>query len=178
MASTNAGLHLVMPDGGCWGNNLTRSVDNSSVLETRLNVMITRILAAYYYLNQDQGHPGVCVYPLDHEHRETIDVRADHASLIRETGSAGHVLVRNVNNKLPLSRPRLLNIYGYNARLLDSPWTNPSQYQGGYEINFGWKTLNDTLITGGGSGWNTPPYVISPSQALLDRLLQDRGTLG
>ena len=176
VATANAGMDLIMPDGGYWGNNLTRAVNNGSVSETRLNDMVTRILAAYYYLNQNEGYPDVGVYPYDEVH-DIIDVRADHASLIREIGAAGHVLVKNVNNTLPLNHPRFLNIYGYDARLPDSPWTNPSRYQGGYEVNFGWNTLNGTLITGGGSGSNTPPYVISPFQALQDRVLQDRGTL-
>ena len=176
VASANAGLDLVMPDGGYWGNNLTQAINNGSVSETRLDDMVTRILAAYYYLNQDEGYPEVGVYPFNEVH-EIIDVRADHASLIREIGAAGHVLVKNVNNALPLQHPRFLNIYGYDAKLPDSPWTNPSRYQGGYEVNFGWNTHNGTLITGGGSGSNSPPYVISPFQALQDRILQDRGTL-
>jgi beta-glucosidase len=33
------------------------------------------------------------------------------------------------------------------------------------------------LITAGGSGSNTPPYVISPFKAIQDRLIADRGTI-
>ncbi|KAI7542965.1 glycoside hydrolase family 3 protein [Hortaea werneckii] len=176
VASANAGLDLVMPDAGYWGGNLTQAVNNGSVSDTRLDDMVARILAAYYYLNQDQGYPEPGVYPYDVKH-EIIDVRGDHASLIREIGAAGTVLVKNVNNTLPLKNPRYLDIFGYDAKLPASPWTNPSRFGGGYEVNSGWDTLNGTLITGGGSGSSTPPYVISPFQALQDRVLKDRGTV-
>jgi len=176
VASANAGLDIVMPDGGYWGNNLTRAVNNGSVGETRLNDMVTRILAAWYYLEQDKSYPGTSVYPYNVQH-EIVDVRADHAALIREIGVAGHVLVKNVNNTLPLKQPRFLSIYGYDAKLPDSPWTNSARFGGGYEVNFGWNTFNGTLITGGGSGSNTPPYVISPFEAIQKRVIQDRGTV-
>ncbi|KAK5133582.1 hypothetical protein LTR08_007622 [Meristemomyces frigidus] len=176
VASANAGLDLTMPDGGYWGDNLTEAVRNGSVSETRVNDMVTRILAAWFHLNQDQGYPEVGVYNYNVQH-PIIDVQDDHASLIREIGAAGTVLVKNVNGTLPLKAPRFLNIYGYDAKLPDSPWTTPSRYGGGYDVNFDWHTFNGTLVTGGGSGSNTPPYIISPFQALQDRVIRDRGTL-
>lgn len=113
--------------------------------------MVTRILAAWYHLGQDAGYPEIGVYPYDQQH-PIIDVRDDHASLIREIGAAGTVLVKNKDNALPLKNPRFLNIYGYDAKAPDSPWTTPSRFGGGYDVNFGWETFNGTLITGGGSG--------------------------
>ncbi|KAK3677858.1 hypothetical protein LTR78_001953 [Recurvomyces mirabilis] len=104
VASANAGLDLVMPDGGYWDNNLTQAVQNGSVAESRLDDMVTRIAAAYFHLAQDQGYPEVGVYPYDVKH-EIIDVRDEHASLIREIAAAGTVLVKNVNNALPLKAP-------------------------------------------------------------------------
>jgi beta-glucosidase len=47
----------------------------------------------------------------------------------------------------------------------------------GYEVNFGWQTFNGTLITGGGSGSNAPPYVVSPFQAIQERISKNRGIL-
>jgi beta-glucosidase len=82
-----------------------------------------------------------------------------------------------VNNTLPLRNPRFLNIYGYDAEVKAQPWNNPSRFGGGYEENFGWNTLNGTLITAGGSGSSTPPYVISPFKAIQDRIIAARGTL-
>lgn len=166
-----------MPDEGFFGANLTNAVNNGSVTETRLNDMATRILAAYFQVGQDEGeYAGFGIFPYDVKH-EIIDPRRDHAKLIRKIGAAGHVLVKNIDNALPLKNPRFLNIFGYDAKLPDSPWTNPSRFGGGYEVNFGWNTLNGTMITGGGSGSSAPPYVISPFQALQDRVVSDGGIL-
>jgi beta-glucosidase len=176
VASANAGLDVVMPVAKFWGDNLTDAVTNGSVATERLDDMNTRLLAAFYYLNQDEDFPENSVYPYNVQH-PIVDVREDHASLIREIGAAGTILVKNVNNTLPLQHPRFLNIYGYDAEVKATPWNNPSRFGGGYEENFGWNTLNGTLITAGGSGSSTPPYVISPFKALQDRIVADRGTL-
>jgi beta-glucosidase len=176
VASANAGLDVVMPIAKFWGDNLTDAVTNGSVTTERLDDMNARLLAAFFYLNQDDGFPENAVYPFNVQH-EIVDVQEDHASLIREIGAAGTVLVKNVNNTLPLQHPRFLNIYGYDAEVKAQPWNNPSRFGGGYEENFGWNTLNGTLITAGGSGSSTPPYVISPFKAIQDRIIADRGTL-
>ena len=165
-----------MPVAKFWGGNLTDAVNNGSVTTERLDDMNTRLLAAWFYLNQNEGFPENAVYPYNVEH-EIVDVREDHGSLIREIGAAGTVLVKNFNNTLPLRNPRFLNIYGYDAEVKAQPWNNPSRFGGGYEENFGWNTLNGTLITAGGSGSSTPPYVISPFKAIQDRIIADRGTL-
>ncbi|KAG9190353.1 beta-glucosidase [Alternaria panax] len=176
VASANAGLDVVMPIAKFWGGNLTDAVNNGSVTTERLDDMNTRLLAAWFYLNQDKGYPEKAVYPYNVEH-QIVDVREDHASLIREIGAAGTVLVKNVNNTLPLRNPRFLNIYGYDAEVKAQPWNNPARFGGGYEENFGWNTLNGTLVTAGGSGSGTPPYVISPFKAIQDRIIADSGTL-
>ncbi|KAF2125849.1 glycoside hydrolase family 3 protein [Dothidotthia symphoricarpi CBS 119687] len=176
VASANAGLDVVMPVAKFWGNNLTEAVSNGSVATERLDDMNTRLLAAFYFLNQDEGFPTNGVFPYNVQH-PIVDVREDHASLIREIGAAGTVLVKNINNTLPLRHPRFLNIYGYDAEVKAQPWNNPARFGGGYEENFGWNTLNGTLITAGGSGSSTPSCVISPFKALQDRIIADRGTL-
>jgi beta-glucosidase len=176
VGSANAGLDVVMPIAKFWGDNLTEAVTNGSVSTERLDDMNTRLLAAYFHLNQDDGFPENAVYPYNVQH-EIVDVCEDHGSLIREIGAAGTVLVKNVNNTLPLKNPRFLNIYGYDAEVKSQPWNNPSRFGGGYEENFGWNTLNGTLVTAGGSGSSTPPYVISPFKAIQDRIIADRGTL-
>ncbi|CAK4034211.1 glycoside hydrolase family 3 [Lecanosticta acicola] len=174
IATANAGLDIVMPDGGYWGDNLTEAVKNGSVAESRLDDMATRILAAWYLLGQDESYPEVAVHDFD-VLAPVVDVRGDHASLIREIGAAGAVLVKNVNNTLPLGKPKYLNIYGYDAKTPDAPWTTPSRYGGGYDVNFGWTTFNGTLVTGGGSGSNTPSYLISPFDAIQQRVIKDGG---
>ncbi|KAI0002806.1 beta-glucosidase-related glycosidase [Xylariaceae sp. FL0662B] len=176
IASANAGLDLVMPDGGYWGKNLTDAVNNGSVSVDRVTDMATRILASWYYLGQDNGFPSAAVYSSTTKH-EPVDVQGDHASIIREIGAAGTVLVKNVNNALPLQRPTFLRVYGYDATVPSNPWQNPSRFPGGYEVNFGWETLKGTLIVGGGSGGSSPAYLISPFQAIQERLRKDRGVV-
>ncbi|KAE8146049.1 glycoside hydrolase superfamily [Aspergillus avenaceus] len=177
VASANAGLDIVMPDGGFWGANLTMAVQNGSVGTERLDDMVTRILATWYVTGQYEKYPSPAIYSASELHA-VVDVQADHADLIREIGSAGTVLVKNVNGALPFTNAtRFVSVYGYDAPVSASPWTNPSRYMGGYEVNFGWETYNGTLITGGGSGGSTPPYVVSPFQALQERVSRQRRTL-
>jgi beta-glucosidase len=177
VASANAGLDIVMPDGGFWGNNLTRAINNGSVSSDRLDDMVTRILAAWYLTGQDEGFPSPGIYSEADKH-DPINVQRDHADLIQEIGSAGTVLVKNANNTLPFTKStKFLSVYGYDATVSASPWSNPSRYGGGYEVNFGWTTFNGTLVTGGGSGGSTPPYVVSPFQALQERTAKNRGTM-
>jgi beta-glucosidase len=61
VASALAGLDMTMPGDGLfwqngkslWGSELTRSILNGSVPVDRLNDMVTRIVAAWYQLGQD-----------------------------------------------------------------------------------------------------------------------------
>lgn len=176
VSSANAGLDIVMPDRGYWGKNLTEAVTNGSVALTRIDDMAARTMASYYFLKQDTDFPAANIYGATVQHA-ILDVQADHGKLIREIGAAGHVLVKNINNALPLKAPRFVSIFGYDADIKAVPWTNPARYGGGYEVNFGWETFNGTLITAGGSGSNTPPYIISPFKAIQDRVIADRGTV-
>ncbi|KAK1475190.1 glycosyl hydrolase family 3 N terminal domain-containing protein [Colletotrichum tamarilloi] len=176
VASANAGLDLVMPDEGFWGDKLIEAVNNGSVTEDRLSDMATRILAGYHFLHQEHAFPAPAVHS-NLQKAYPVDVQDDHASLIRQIGAAGTVLVKNTNHTLPLKNPKFLSIYGYDATVKAIPWENPSRYGGGYEVNFGWETFNGTLITGGGSGGSTPPYVVSPFQAIQERISKNRGIL-
>ncbi|KAK3349617.1 glycoside hydrolase family 3 protein [Lasiosphaeria hispida] len=176
VASANAGLDLTMPGPGYWGDHLKQAVRNGSVSEDRVADMAERILAAWYYLDQEKEYPLPALYDNLEKHLP-VDVMDDHAQLIEEIGAAGTVLVKNVNGTLPFNKPRFLCVYGYDAIVKAVPWKNHDRYGGGYEVNFGWNTLNGTLITGGGSGSTTPPYVVSPFQALQERVAKDRGVL-
>ncbi|KAF3018107.1 hypothetical protein E8E14_006842 [Neopestalotiopsis sp. 37M] len=173
IASANAGLDVVMPDGGYWGANLTQAVNNGSVSAERLDDMATRLFASFYYLEQ-QDYPEVGVFSDTVQH-PIVDVRGDHDKLIREIGAAGQVLVKNVNNTLPLQHPKFVSIYGYDADIKADPWENVARYGGGYEVNYPWETFNGTLITGGGSGGSSPPYVVTPFRAIQDRVVKDHG---
>lgn len=43
--SANAGLDMLMPSGGSWGNNLTEAVRNKTVTEARVTDMATRFVS-------------------------------------------------------------------------------------------------------------------------------------
>lgn len=181
-----AGLDVAMPNShGFWADGLLpAAVANGSVAVERLDDMATRILAAWSHSKEvDLGRMATtnfpsppAIYPSTELHAPA-DVQADHAALIRTIGAAGTVLVKNVNGTLPLQRPRFLAVYGYDAVLKASPWADPARFGGGYDVNHGWNTLNGTLITGGGSGGSTPPYVVSPLQALQERVVGEGGVL-
>ena len=177
VASANAGLDLVMPDSGFWGGNLAEAVNNGSVSASRVEDMVLRQLAAYYYIGQDEGdYPPASVASSTQKH-VAVNVQNDHSDLIREIGAAGTVLVKNVDGALPLKNRTFLNVYGFDAVVKPVPWQNPSRFGGGYEVNWGWNTLNGTLITGGGSGSNTPALVIDPFHAITERIRKAKGTL-
>ncbi|KAK4145633.1 putative beta-glucosidase M [Dichotomopilus funicola] len=176
VASANAGLDIVMPNAGFWGVNLLEAVHNGSVSDQRITDMATRLLAPWYYLKQDNAYPPPAIYDNLQPHFP-VDVQGDHAALIEEIGAAGTVLVKNVNRTLPLKKPKFLCVFGYDATVKADPWTNRDRYSGGYDENFGWNTFNGTLITAGGSGGSTPPYVVSPFEALQARVRKDRGVL-
>ncbi|KAG8166141.1 hypothetical protein KVR01_004693 [Diaporthe batatas] len=177
VGSANAGLDVVMPNGGYWGNNLTQAVNNGSVSTDRLDDMVTRVLASFYYLRQENTFPSPAVYSSTQKHFAVQAQAFDHTELIHEIGAAGTVLVKNVNGTLPFKNPKFLNIFGYDATVKAQPWENPSRFGGGYEVNFGWETFNGTLISGGGSGSSTPSYVFDPFMAISERIRKDRGTL-
>lgn len=177
VASAEAGLDLVMPDGAYWGANLTEAVRNGSVSEARMDDMATRVLASMHLLQQEYTYPSPAVYAPEQVHFAVDAQSFDHAELIHQIGAAGTVLVKNVNNTLPFHKPRYLAIYGYDAAVKAVPWQSNARFGGGYEVNFGWNTLNGTQITGGGSGSSTPSYVIDPFMAISARIAKDKGTL-
>lgn len=83
--------------------------------------------------------------------------------LIRHIGAASTVLLKNVNNTLPLSAPMTLALVGQD---LGPSWLGPNGYadRGG---------LNGTLAMGWGSGTAEFPYLIDPLQAITARARQD-----
>lgn len=130
-----AGLDMTMPGDGLrwangeslWGPQLTRSILNGSVPLERLNDMVTRIVAAWYQLGQDdekkfprqppnfsswtnerlglpsEGSPS----PQEKvEVNKFVNVQANHSIIAREVAAEGTVLLKN-EDLLPLSRKGL-----------------------------------------------------------------------
>jgi len=199
LASATAGLDMVMPLGSTyWGNNLTIAVRNGSLPESRIDDMATRILTAWFHAGQDKpsvppvgsGLPYNYLRPHD-----LIDARdsADDVSLL-QSAIEGHVLVKNVNGTLPLHKPSVISVFGYDARPLNlyntlptgrSAWaqgldSGASFVCGFFSVRFNFCPpmpaiqFNGTVMTGGGSGAATPAYVISPYEAINERARKDK----
>jgi beta-glucosidase len=106
----------------------------------------------------------------------------------------GHVLVKNVNNALPLKSPKLLSIYGYDAPApIEMNLGGPNDFLGG-TFTYGFESvldylpfitstalpqiaINGTIVSGGGSGANSPAYISAPFDALRDQAYQDGTSL-
>ena len=189
VASAVSGLDMAMPNNLLWGSNLHQAVTNGSLSESRLDDMVTRIMAAWYQMGQDSPDypsPGIGM-PADilAPHRIVNARKPASKPTIFQGAVEGHVLVKNVNNSLPFKRPQMLSIFGYDAMA-------PSTYDpsGGLNIwSLGEETFplgpvicdlttgsgcpplsaytGATLWSGGGSGATTPPYVDAPFDALL-----------
>lgn len=162
-----------------WGANLTQSVLNGSVPEWRLDDMATRIMAAYYFLGQDQDFPelnfaqgDLSTYGYLYPHamqdftriNEHVDVRDHHADVIRRVGANSIIMLKNTNDALPLRSPKQIAIIGEDA--------GPSLYGPNGCPDRGCD--NGTLAMGWGSGSTNFPYLVDPLSAIQTRALKDR----
>jgi beta-glucosidase len=102
------------------------------------------------------------------------------------------VLVKNTNNALPLKSPKLLSLYGYDAKAPDrnSPEPGLSSWGIGFQsgnvnealagfygtpqiLPVSQVAINGTIISGGGSGANSPAYINAPFDAFQERAYAD-----
>ncbi|KAE8151709.1 putative beta-glucosidase E [Aspergillus avenaceus] len=188
--SALGGLDMSMPGDGLhwadgkslWGSELTRAVLNTSIPMERLNDMVTRIVAAWYHLGQDQwerpppegnGGPNFSSWRDDQVGwwqegspdggygivNKYVDAGAGHGEIARKVAAEGIVLVKNENNTLPLNRftptGYRVGIYGDDAGPALGPNACPDR-----GCNQG------TLATGWGSGTVEFPYLVAPLEAL------------
>jgi beta-glucosidase-like glycosyl hydrolase len=120
--SAMTGLDMIMPgdpDTSYFGAILTAFVENGTIPEARVDDMATRILASWYLLGQDSpNYPKTnfnAFFPLDEATNGHVDVQDDHGKLVREIDTSSIVLLKNVNNALPLRKPRKLVLIGSDA---------------------------------------------------------------
>ncbi|RDH31277.1 glycosyl hydrolase family 3 N terminal domain-domain-containing protein [Aspergillus welwitschiae] len=203
VSSSEAGLDVAMPNSPTWENHTSSlAVANGSLAQARLDDMATRILATWSRFSP-LDNPGAFVPANLTEPHEIIEARDPAAApTILQGAIEGHVLVKNTNNSLPLKKPKILSLFGYDgpASAINSPTTaysflqglglgNTLSYLGGqsftYEIaaalmgSFLANTtgpsvaLNGTLIVGGGSGANTPAYIDAPFNAFQYQAKRD-----
>lgn len=132
VASTLAGLDMTMPGDGLrfsdgeslWGPELTRSIMNGSVPLARLNDMVTRVVAAWYRLGQDDTNkfnrsgpnfsswteetkgvmvPGSKTEQESVEVNQFVNVQGNHSTVARAVAREGIVMLKN-QNLLPIHR--------------------------------------------------------------------------
>lgn len=207
VATALAGMDVTMPGKGLWGEQLLAAVNNGSVPEARIDDMVTRIIAAWYQMGQDDPDkfptPGIGM-PVDlvGPHK-IVDARNTTFSrdVLLDGAVEGHVLVKNTNKSLPLKTPKLLSLFGYSAKNPDlnnpggfiSPWTfgvssfNYSEFQDSFIFNNPSSpefrssqsptAVNGTLYSGGGSGATSQSLTISPFDAIVQQAYEDGTTL-
>ncbi|KAJ6000535.1 Glycoside hydrolase family 3 [Penicillium waksmanii] len=161
--SALAGLDMTMPGSDFntprgsifWGSNLVEAVSNGSVPQSRLDDMVTRILAAWYLVDQDQGYPEVA-FSSWNGGKANVDVTAGHASVARAVARDSIILLKNEAKILPLGRPESLAIIGQDA-IVNPGGPNACSDRG---------CDNGTLAMGWGSGTADFPYLVGPLEAI------------
>lgn len=116
LSSADAGMDVAMPDSSYWENgNLTLMVNNGSLSQSRLDDMAIRIIAAWHRFAQLEepgfGMPISLVEP--HKFVDARDPAAQDTWL--QAAIEGHVLVKNTDNALPLKKPKVLSLFGYDG---------------------------------------------------------------
>ncbi|OJJ87957.1 glycoside hydrolase family 3 protein, partial [Aspergillus glaucus CBS 516.65] len=119
IVAANAGLDMVMPITTLWGLNLTDAIANGTMDASRLDDMVTRIIASWYQLGQDTSFPPTGIgmpHDVNANHQRIIAKYPAERETLLQSAIEGHVLVKNVEGALPLQTPQLLSVFGYDAR--------------------------------------------------------------
>lgn len=159
--SANAGLDMTMPGsdftGGTilWGPQLLSAVNAGNVSLARVDDMVTRILAAWYLVGQDDG-----AYPATNL---DADVQGDHKDNVRAVARDGIVLLQNDDGLLPLRTPATVALVG-SAAIVNPDGANACVDR---------SCDTGTLGMGWGSGTTNYPYLVSPYAALANRTAAD-----
>jgi beta-glucosidase len=190
VASTLAGLDMTMPgdtgfDTGLsfWGTNLTISILNGTVPQWRLDDMVTRIMAGYYYVGRDKTAVPVNfnswsldTYGYQHAYagagygliNQHVDVRGAHGAAIRQAAARSTVLLKNVDGVLPLTgREKFTAVFGDDAT--ENPYGPNGCSDHGCD--------NGTLAMGWGSGTSFFPYLVTPLEAIKSEVVGKGGVI-
>lgn len=177
--NANAGLDMEQPGdyiligGGVFGSGLKSAVNSGKVTVTRLNEMVSRILAPYYRLGQDSGYP-----PVNFDSQKSdgsgslnlnVNVRSEeHTALAREIASASAVLLKNTRKTttgtpsgtttsglpLSLSRIKSIAVVGQDAKMPNLKCNDLNECNDG------------TMSIGWGSGSNSLQFIVPPIDAI------------
>ncbi|RDW71255.1 putative beta-glucosidase 1 [Coleophoma cylindrospora] len=185
VGSALAGLDMAMPGDGdipflglsYWASDLSTAVLNGTVPVSRLNDMVTRIVATWYQLGQDQDYPlpnfsantaaatGPC-YPAalispTCVTNQYVNVQGDHAVVARNVSREAITMLKNENSTLPLSTAATVFVFGTDAENNPSGPNSCSQR----DCDTG------VLGMGWGSGTANYPYLDAPIDAINRKLV-------
>ena len=144
----------ISPNSSFFGGNITNAVNNGTLDENRVDDMVKRIMTPYFHLRQNDEYPAIdgeelvlntnrasYRYPFTFG-ESNVDVRDNHAQLIRDLGVAGTVLLKNTNNALPLKAPKTLGVFGNDAGdLVNGHYFSGSAFQN----QFGYGETTDVI---------------------------------
>ncbi|CZR51504.1 probable beta-glucosidase [Phialocephala subalpina] len=208
VASALAGLDMSMPGDGLiwaqsnslWGAELSKAVLNGSVPVSRLNDMVTRIVASWYQLGQDDKskfdgegpnfsswtndeigliNPGS---PDDHDKKTVnrfVNVQGEgdeaHSTIARQVATEGTVLVKNTDGFLPLSKDGWPADQNHEVNLRVGIFGEDSAQNPKGPNACPDRGCNEgTLASGWGSGAVEFPYLIDPASALKKAFNKDK----
>ncbi|WQF79039.1 Putative glycoside hydrolase, family 3, glycoside hydrolase family 3 domain, immunoglobulin [Colletotrichum destructivum] len=190
IASANAGMDVTTPFAKVWGGNLTAAIANSTMREERLDDMVTRIVASWYKLARFEPGTGLPV-DVSSPHKVVSSITQEQRNTVFQGAVEGIVLVKNVNESLPLRKPAVLSLFGYDAH---APTKNtPEGLNTKHTLGFQSVNVTDeemqglfigfgefpgaarlgTLVSGGGSASVVPAYINSPHEAFQQRAMED-----
>ncbi|KAJ3104348.1 hypothetical protein HDU97_009321 [Phlyctochytrium planicorne] len=152
-----------------FGKALVRNVESGRVPESRVDDMVTRILAAHLKMGQDADFPPTTIdswakrreaHPDDDENGILSPMQKQHANHSRAVAAASTILLLNRNGILPLSgNLTKIAILGEDA--------GPPSKLNKFEDRAG---SEGTLAQGWGSGTSEFPYLVTPLRAIKKRL--------
>ncbi|CAN9255447.1 unnamed protein product [Alternaria alternata] len=184
--TVNAGLDMEMPGTTSptgifyFGDSLADAIEAGNISSARLDNMATRVMTPYFRLGQDEDFPvtdpasGPVFLTYTYGHQSPLaasfpevparDVRGDHAKGIRELGAAGTVLLKNLNNTLPLSNETSFGLFGNDLPdpTIGSVFRHYGNAATGYPMG--------TLDIGGGSGTVRHTSLVSPLEAIRNKV--------
>lgn len=197
VASAMSGLDMSMPGDGLgwtdgnslWGPKLSAATFNQSVPMVRLNDMVTRIVASWFYVGQDSREnftetgPNFSSWTQDeigHLYEGSgdstkgvvnkfIDVQGEgedaHKNIARKVAAEGIVLVKNEDKTLPLSKTGGTPKEGdkYRVTVFGKDAVNMDNGPNWCEDR---GCNKGTLALGWGSGTAEFPYLVAPADAL------------
>jgi beta-glucosidase len=206
IAAANAGMDVVTPFEEVWGGNLTKAIANGTLEVSRLDDMVKRygienivrqllthissIVAPWIKLANFEPGSGLPIN-VSKPHQVVTAIDTSSQNTIFQGAVEGIVLVKNHNNALPLKKPKILTLYGYDAHisLKNTPEGPNTKYSLGYQsVNVTDEEMQGlfigvgelpgaarlgTLLSGGGSPSVVPAYITSPFAAFSERARKD-----